>query len=75
MEVQAYDFADGVDNSLRGLDGLRQAPSHPDVEHGEGWQAASTVHVRVPEELLADAIADILLEPAMDSLLGLRPAR
>ena len=60
IEVEAHDFADGVDNRLRGLDGLCQAASHPDVEQGEGWQAASIVHVRVPEELLADAPADIL---------------
>ena len=54
MEIQAYDFAGGVDNSPRPLDGLRQAPSHPDVVHGEAWQAASIVHVRVPEELLSN---------------------
>ena len=61
MEVQAYDSASSVDNSVRGLNGLRQAPSHPDVPHAEAWQAASIVHVRMPEELLADALADILL--------------
>ena len=60
MEVQAYDFTDGVDNSPRGLDGLRQARLHPEVEHCEARQAASIVHVRVPEELLADALAGIL---------------
>ena len=61
MEIQANYFANGVHNGLGGLDGLRQASPHPDMEHGEAWETASIVHVRVPEKLLADAVADLLL--------------
>ena len=60
VHIQALDFARGVDDSLRRFDGLSQASSHPYMEHGEAGHAASFVHVRMPQELLPNALAALV---------------
>ena len=59
MKFNTNDHTCCVYHGVRRFHRLSQAHTHANVEHCKAWEAASGVHVRVAEKLLADGFAHL----------------